>query len=45
MTFFEAGVFLVTIAGVMAFIVKTYEWHQDVLYDPYLRPDDQLDIR
>jgi len=25
--------------------VKVYEWRQDVLYGPYFRRDDQLDIR
>jgi hypothetical protein len=45
MTFFEAGLFLVTIAGVMGLIVKAYEWRQDVLYGPYIRPADQREIR
>jgi hypothetical protein len=45
MTFFEAGIFLLMIAGVMGLIVKAYEWRQDVLYGPYLRRDDQRDIR
>jgi hypothetical protein len=45
MTLFEASVFLMLVAGLMGLIVKAYEWRQDVLYGPYLRPDDQLDIR
>jgi len=45
MTLFETAVFLVVIAGVMCLVVKAYEWRQDVLYGPYLRPDDRLDIR
>ena len=45
MIFFEAGIFLLMITGVMGLIVKTYEWRQDVLYGPYLRRDDQRDIR
>jgi hypothetical protein len=45
MTTFEGIIFPVTIAGMTGFIVKVYEWRQDVLYGPYLRRDDQLDIR
>jgi hypothetical protein len=45
MTLFETAVFLVVIAGVMCLVVKAYEWRQDVLYGPYLRPEDRLDIR
>jgi hypothetical protein len=45
MTTFEAILFLLTIAAMMGLCLKVYEWRQDVLYGPYLRPDDQLDIR
>jgi hypothetical protein len=45
MTLFEAGVFLTLVAGLMGLLVKAYEWRQDVLYGPYLRQDDQLDMR
>jgi hypothetical protein len=40
MTIFEGLLLVLTIAGMTA----VYEWRQDVLYGPYLRPDDQLDV-
>jgi hypothetical protein len=41
MTIFEGLLLVLTIAGMTA----VYEWRQDVLYGPYLRPDDRLDVR
>ena len=36
---FEVALFFVVVA-MGAVVVKLYEWRQDVLYGPYLRPDD-----
>jgi hypothetical protein len=36
----ETLLFLVFVAAVGAAIVKIYEWRQDVLYGPYIRPAD-----
>ena len=41
MTIFEGLLLVLTIAGMTA----VYEWRQDFLYGPHLRPDDQLDVR
>jgi hypothetical protein len=41
MTTFEGLLLVLTVAGMTA----VYEWRQDVLYDPYLGPDDQLNVR
>ena len=38
------GVFLAIVAVMGGAVVKLYEWRQDVLYGPYLRRDDRLDI-
>ena len=40
----ELAVFLAIVAVMGGAIVKLYEWRQDVLYGPYLRRDDRLDI-
>jgi hypothetical protein len=45
MTVFEVGLFLLVIAGSMGLCVKIYEWRQDVLYGPYLRPDDRFEAK
>jgi hypothetical protein len=37
----ETLLFLVFVAAVGATIVKIYEWRQDVLYGPYIRPIDR----
>ena len=39
---FEVSLLLLLVVGIMALSVKLYEWSQDVLYGPYLRPDDQF---
>jgi hypothetical protein len=44
MTIFEAFLFLLSIAGVMCLVVKAYEWRQDVLYGPYIRPFDPREM-
>jgi hypothetical protein len=36
----ETILFLVFVAAVGGAIVKIYEWRQDVLYGPYIRPAD-----
>jgi hypothetical protein len=41
MTIFEGLLLVLTIAGMTA----VYEWRQDFLYGPCLRPDDRLDVR
>ena len=41
MTIFEGLLLILTVAG----MTVVYEWRQDVLYGPYLGPDDQLDVR
>jgi hypothetical protein len=37
----ETIIFLVFVTAVGAAIVKVYEWRQDVLYGPYIRPADR----
>jgi hypothetical protein len=37
----EAILFLVLITASGAAAVKLYEWRQDVLYGPYIRPTDR----
>ena len=37
----ETILFLVFITTLGATIVKVYEWRQDVLYGPYVRPADR----
>lgn len=32
--------FIAVVLATGAAIVKAYEWHQDVLYGPYLKPMD-----
>jgi hypothetical protein len=41
----EAILFLVFITVVGAAIVKLFEWRQDVLYGPYIRPTDRRETR
>ena len=36
----EVALFLLFGAIVGAFVVKAYEWRQDVLYGPYIRQND-----
>jgi hypothetical protein len=36
----ETILFLAFVTAVGAAIVKVYEWRQDVLYGPYIRPTD-----
>jgi hypothetical protein len=38
-------IFLGIAAGLMSLAAKVYEWRQDVLYGPYLRPSDHHDDR
>jgi len=38
----ETIVFLTGVIAVAAFIVKVYEWRQDVLYGPYIISQDQF---
>ena len=38
----ETVVFLAGVVAVAAFVVKVYEWRQDVLYGPYINSQDQL---
>jgi hypothetical protein len=40
-TMIETVLFLALILGLGAAVVKLYERSQDVLYGPYLRPDDR----
>ena len=40
---FEVALFFVVVA-MGAVIVKLYKWRQDVLYGPYLRPDDPSEL-
>jgi hypothetical protein len=44
MTFFEAGLLLVTIAGMISLCAKIFEGRRDVLYGPYIQPADQREI-
>lgn len=37
----ETIVFLVFVSTAGVAIVKLYEWRQDVLYGPYIRPTDR----
>jgi hypothetical protein len=32
--------FVAFVVAIWATIVKAFEWHQDVLYGPYLKPQD-----
>ena len=41
----ETIIFLVFVTAVGAAIVKIYEWRQDVLYGPYIRPADRRRTR
>jgi hypothetical protein len=34
------GLFIAFVIATGVAIVKAYEWHQDVLYGPYLKPID-----
>jgi hypothetical protein len=36
----ETVLFIAFVVATGAVIVKAYEWHQDVLYGPYLKRDD-----
>jgi hypothetical protein len=36
----ESVLFIALVAIVAAAIVKAYEWHQDVLYGPYMKRVD-----
>ena len=36
----EVALFLLFVASAGAFVVKAYEWRQDVLYGPYIRRND-----
>ena len=36
----EVALFLLFVAIAGAFVVKAYEWRQDVLYGPYIRQND-----
>lgn len=40
---FLAVIFL-SVFALGAVVVKLYEWRQDVLYGPYLRPDDPSEL-
>ena len=35
----ETMLLLTVVIGLGALFVKLYEWRQDVLYGPYIRPD------
>jgi hypothetical protein len=37
----ETILFLVFVTAVGAAVVKAFEWRQDVLYGPYIRPADR----
>jgi hypothetical protein len=37
---FETILFLACVVAVAAFLVKVYEWSQDVLYGPYINSSD-----
>jgi hypothetical protein len=37
---FETILFLVCVVAGAAFVVKVYEWSQDVLYGPYINSSD-----
>ena len=37
----EAALFLAFGIGLGVAVVRLYEWRQDVLYGPYLRPDNR----
>ena len=41
----ETILFLAFVTALGAGIVKVYEWRQDVLYGPYIRPTDQRRTR
>ena len=41
---FEAGLLLVTIAGMISLCAKIFEGRRDVLYGPYIQPADQREI-
>jgi hypothetical protein len=41
----ETLLFLVFVVAVGSAIVKLYEWRQDVLYGPYIRPTDRHETR
>lgn len=36
----ETILFLTGVVAAAAFFVKVYEWRQDVLYGPYIRPQE-----
>lgn len=36
----ETMLFLVGVVAAAAFVVKVYEWRQDVLYGPYINSSD-----
>jgi hypothetical protein len=36
----EVALFLLFVASAATFVVKAYEWRQDVLYGPYIRKND-----
>jgi hypothetical protein len=37
---FETVLFLACVVAAAAFIVKIYEWRQDVLYGPYIKSSE-----
>ena len=41
----ETILFLVFVTAVGTAIVKVFEWRQDVLYGPYIRPTDRRETR
>lgn len=41
----ETILFLIFVIAVGAAIVRLYEWRQDVLYGPYIRPTDRRETR
>jgi hypothetical protein len=41
----ETILFLIFVIAVGAAIVRVYEWRQDVLYGPYIRPTDRRETR
>jgi hypothetical protein len=41
----ETILFLIFVTAVGAAIVRLYEWRQDVLYGPYIRPPDRRETR
>jgi hypothetical protein len=38
---FETILFLACVVAAVAFVVKVYEWRQDVLYGPYIQSSER----